>query len=368
MGTPLRPDLVRYIHTNMRKNARIAYANKAESGYGYSAASWGTGRAIARIPRISGAGTGAGSAGAFGNMCRGGGMFAPTKTWRRWHRKVNTTQKRHATATAVAASALPALVMARGHRVSEVQELPIVVDDSMSSLSKTKKAVDLLKGLGLEEELEKVTDTKKIRSGRGNMRNRRYKMRKGPLVVYEEDNGLTRAFRAIPGVELANVNRLNLLQLAPGGTFGRLIVWTASAFKKLQPLFGSFKSGSELKSGYHLMRAQMTNADLARIINSDEVQAVVAPAKEGGKKGGQKAGNALKNRNLMAKLNPGENQRKALRKASSEQGTKARAALLEQKRKNTAEAKKHNKDSREFYNKMMGAYANKADAGAADEE
>lgn len=41
-------------------------------------------------------------------------MFAPTKTWRRWHRRVNTTQKRYAVCSALAASALPALVMSKG--------------------------------------------------------------------------------------------------------------------------------------------------------------------------------------------------------------------------------------------------------------
>lgn len=41
-------------------------------------------------------------------------MFAPTKTWRRWHRRVNTTQKRYAICSALAASGLPALVMSKG--------------------------------------------------------------------------------------------------------------------------------------------------------------------------------------------------------------------------------------------------------------
>lgn len=48
-------------------------------------------------------------------MCRGGRMFAPTKTWRRWHRRINTTQKRYAICSAVAASAIPALVMSKGN-------------------------------------------------------------------------------------------------------------------------------------------------------------------------------------------------------------------------------------------------------------
>lgn len=47
-------------------------------------------------------------------MCRGGRMFAPTKPWRRWHRRVNLRQRRAATAAAVAAAGVPALVQARG--------------------------------------------------------------------------------------------------------------------------------------------------------------------------------------------------------------------------------------------------------------
>jgi len=202
------------------------------------------------------------------------------------------------------ASALPALVMARGHRVDEVAELPLVVSEGAEGISKTKKAVEFLKKLGLEDELEKVLSSKKLRSGQGKMRNRRYTMRRGPLVIYKENNGIARAFRAIPGVELCSVDRMNLLQLAPGGTFGRLIVWTAPAFKALQDLFGSHTSAAKGKKGYHLMRPMMTNADVARIINSDEVQSAVQPAKEGTKKLALKR-NALKNRKMMAKLNPG---------------------------------------------------------------
>ena len=39
----------------------------------------GTGRAVARIPRVGGGGTHRSGQAAFGNMCRGGRMFAPTK-------------------------------------------------------------------------------------------------------------------------------------------------------------------------------------------------------------------------------------------------------------------------------------------------
>merc|ERR1712226_147222 len=135
-----------------------------------------------------------------------------------------------------------------------------------------KQAIDLLKKLGCDEELTKVNDSKKVRSGKGKMRNRRYTMRRGPLVIYSEDNGIVRAMRNIPGVETACVTRLNLLKLAPGGNFGRFIIWTQGAFKKLGEIYGTLKSGAPLKKNYHLPRAQMENADLDRIINSTEVQ------------------------------------------------------------------------------------------------
>lgn len=47
--------------------------------------------------------------------------------WRRWHRKINVNQKRYAVVSALAASALPALVMARGHKIEQVRLRPSCV-------------------------------------------------------------------------------------------------------------------------------------------------------------------------------------------------------------------------------------------------
>mmetsp|Transcript_1428 Transcript_1428/g.1426 ORF Transcript_1428/g.1426 Transcript_1428/m.1426 type:complete len:189 (-) Transcript_1428:3-569(-) len=156
LQSPLRPDLVREVHTNMAKNKRQAYAVSPKAGYDTAAESWCTGRAVARIPRAPGGGTHRAGQAAFGNQARGGGMFNPTKIWRRWHRRVNVTKKRHAVAVALAASSLPPLVMARGHRINQVAELPLVVTDGIESLTKTKQAVETLQKLGCGEELEKV--------------------------------------------------------------------------------------------------------------------------------------------------------------------------------------------------------------------
>ncbi|CAN0826646.1 60S ribosomal protein L4-1 [Linum grandiflorum] len=91
---------------------------------------------------------------------------------------------------------------------------------------------------------------------------------------------MVKAFRNIPGLEVANVKRLNLLKLAPGGHLGRFVVWTKSAFEKLDSIYGSFEKSSKKKNGYVLHRAKMVNDDLARIINSDEVHSVVKPVKK----------------------------------------------------------------------------------------
>ena len=84
-------------------------------------------------------------------------MFAPTKTCRCWHRRVNTAQKQYAICSALAASALPALVMSKGHRIEEVPELPLVVEDKVEGYKKTKEAVLLLKKLKAWNDIKRFT-------------------------------------------------------------------------------------------------------------------------------------------------------------------------------------------------------------------
>merc|ERR1711976_1133114 len=228
----------------------------------------GTGRAVSRIPRVGGGGTQRSGQAAFGNMCRKGRMFAPTKVWRKWHKKINTTQKRYAVASALAASAIPALVMARGHVVNEVPEVPLVLEDKFESLQKTSKAFGVLNALGVEDELNKVKASKKLRTGKGKMRNRRYVVKTGPLVIYANGDGVEKAVRNLPGVDTCCVDRLNLLQLAPGGHMGRFCIWSQSAIEKLNTIFGTYTEKSAVKVNYTLP-APMANADLARIINSE---------------------------------------------------------------------------------------------------
>lgn len=154
------------------------------SGHQTSAESWGTGRAVARIPRVRGGGTHRSGQGAFGNMCRGGRMFAPTKTWRRWHKRININQRRYAMCSAIAATGVPSLVMSKGHRIEEVPEVPLVLSDNVQEVKKTKEAVAVLRKLKAYKDVEKVKASRRMRAGKGKLRNRRRVQKRGPVIIY----------------------------------------------------------------------------------------------------------------------------------------------------------------------------------------
>jgi len=340
MTAPLRPDIVQFVHTNMNKNKRQAYAVSIHAGKQVSAASWGTGRAVARIPRVGGGGTSRSGQGAFGNMCRGGRMFNPTKTWRKWTRKINTTQKRFAVASALAASAIPALVMARGHRIDNVPEVPLVLENAVESAKKTSQAKEILAAVGAYDDVEKAAASKKIRAGKGKARNRRYVMRRGPLIIYSNNDGVEQAFRNLPGVELCNVDRLNLLQLAPGGHLGRFCVWSQSALEALDTIYG--------EGGKSIPTAEMTNADLARIINSDEVQSVVNPAKRASAKYARKK-NPIKSLTALSKLDVYAATKRKAEAVAEKARQESKAEVLAARRAKRASKKQYKEQGKKFF-------------------
>jgi len=234
-------------------------------------------------------------------------------------------------AAALAASAVVPLVMARGHRVDSVPEFPLVLSDSLNSCSKTKDALAILKSFGADVDVQKCKDSRKVRAGSGKMRNRRFVMRRGPLVVYANDEGLVRGFKNLSGVECASVDNLNLLDLAPGGHLGRFVIWTQGAFNKLDEIFGTLEKDSASKSGFNLPHGNMTNADLARLINSDEIQSVVKPAVSSAVSIPKKT-NPLKNAAAMAVLNPYAATAKARSAKKAADASKNRKQVIKERR------------------------------------
>jgi len=278
LTAPIRPDIVQLIHRNMTLSNRQPHAHTWGAGTRNAAHSWGTGRAVSRIPRISGGGSRRSGQGAFGNMCVKGRRYGATKVFKRWAKGSGLNERRYAVCSALAASAVAPLVMAKGHRIDEAPEIPLVIADAViDPIKKTKHARAMLESLGLADELKRCQDGRKNRGGEGKKRNRVHKYRRGPLIIYDgnDDKWKHLAFQNLQGLEITKVDSLGLPILAPGGHVGRLIVWTESAFKALDSIFGTYNQpATRSKIGYCPPRPIMANPNISRFFQSETFQAI----------------------------------------------------------------------------------------------
>merc|ERR1712133_341676 len=109
--------------------------------------------------------------------------------------------------------------------------------------------------------------------------------------------------RNIPGVDAIQVDNLNLLKLAPGGHIGRFVIWTESAFKKLDGLYGTWRKPSATKKGWNLPQPKMANTDLSALLKSEAIRSVLrAPNRKVSR--AVVRTNPLKNIRTMLQLNP----------------------------------------------------------------
>jgi len=237
--------------------------------------------------------------------------------------------------------------MARGHRVNNVPQLPLILEDTVGQVSKTRDIIAMLRTLGVWDDVRRVMANKQLRAGKGKMRDRRHKWRRGPLFVVDEGcESLRRALRNVPGCDMANVNRLNIRQLAPGGHLGRFCIWTRSAFAALERHFGSGKGVASQKKGYRLQNDVVTSADMNAIINSDAVQSVLVEKKQAATRTRGTKPNPLRNRRAMAKLNPYSVVLRAARQKTA--GVQKKIAKADRKAKAT-----RNKATRSAFNNLL---------------
>ena len=151
-----------------------------------------------------------------------------------WER-INNKERKKAIAAAIAATAQPELVKARGHRF-EAKALPLVVEQKFEELAKTRDVAKVLEALKVYGDVEKAKAKKKVRAGRGKMRGRKYKRAKSLLIVVGKPAKLYKAARNLEGVDVVEVRNLNAELLAPGTLPGRLTLWTETALQALTAL------------------------------------------------------------------------------------------------------------------------------------
>ncbi len=185
------------------------------------------GLGISRMPRLSGGSRVVGISSAVG----GKSAHSPRST-KNMYVKINENERKIARFSAIALTASVKAVQERGHKVNSEIALPIVVDDSISKIKKTKDAISLMKALGVYDDILRAKEGKHIRAGRGKMRGRRYKMPKSVLIVSVNKDDLS-AFKSLPGVDTASPDSLSLKKLAPGGNGGRLTIYTKSALQTM---------------------------------------------------------------------------------------------------------------------------------------
>ncbi|GGM71953.1 50S ribosomal protein L4 [Thermogymnomonas acidicola] len=222
-----REDIIRRAFRAVTLSMRHPYGTSPTAGLRRVGHNYGPGHGIARLPRVAGSTRGV----ILANMVGGRSAHAPT-TQKVLVKRFNRKELRMAKFSAIALTAVPEKVRARGHRVPEGLSLPVVVKDDVVEVSKAKDAMSVLSSLGLDEDVMRAKEGTKIRAGRGKMRGRTYREPKSILIVCT-DTRKARGFKSLPGVDVANVSSLGIRHLAPGGVAGRLTLFTESAIRKL---------------------------------------------------------------------------------------------------------------------------------------
>jgi large subunit ribosomal protein L4e len=232
--TPLRPDVIKRAVLSIQSHRLQHQGRDLMAGKKTSAESRGTGMALARIPREKGGGGKA----AFAPGTVGGRQAHPPKVASKIVKEIPKKEKRLALLSAIAATGSKETVASRGHEVEGIPEIPLIVEDSFSALTKTKEVEEALTHLGVLTDIYRVRESISVRAGKGKHRGRKMKQAVGPLIVIAENKGLVKAAGNIPGVDIVTVKNLNVELLAPGTHPGRLTLWTNGAIEQLGKLYG----------------------------------------------------------------------------------------------------------------------------------
>ena len=235
----VRQDIVKRAVLSIQSKNRQAYGTDPEAGLQHvtrwkqrnNAFRTKKGKGISRIPRkiLLGRGEQFYSVGAESPNTRGGRRAHPPKAEKDFSEEINDKERRKAIRSAISATADESLV---SEKHDYEGDLPLTTE-GISDIEKTQELKSELEDLGLEDDLERVSE-KKVRAGRGANRGRKYRRKVGPLVVVAEDNGVKQAASNLAGVEVSVVDQLNAEKLAPGAEPGRLTVWTEKSIERLE--------------------------------------------------------------------------------------------------------------------------------------
>lgn len=236
----LRADLIKRAVEAEQSARRQPYGASRDAGMRHSTfvskrrhkyrGTYGIGQS--RTPRkiLSRSGSRMNWTGAFVPQAVGGRRAHPPKAEKVWKKNINKKENALAIRSAISATLSRELAQKRGHIIPD--NYPFIINSSIDKFEKTKDVIDFLESIGIGEEVERA-GIKKIRAGRGKTRGRKYKRKKGPLIVTADWCKLLKSGRNIPGIDIVKVSGLTVELLAPGTTAGRFTLWTDKAIEKI---------------------------------------------------------------------------------------------------------------------------------------
>ncbi|MFX1418488.1 MAG: 50S ribosomal protein L4 [Promethearchaeota archaeon] len=228
-----RIDLIHIANKVSQSKNKQTQGRDKRAGLKNTAESWGTGHGMSRAPRIKGSGFMTARNVGRVPFAKGGRRTHPIKTEKNIKKKINKRVNKISIISALSASGDKFWIKKSGYIIENIPEIPLVIDDKIQTIKKTTRIYSILCNLGLKEDLIKIKKSKKIRAGKGKSRGRKYKKKKGILIVIKDDFGIIKASRNIPGTDIVKIDNLSINKLAPGGSSGRLVLWTQSAINEL---------------------------------------------------------------------------------------------------------------------------------------
>lgn len=143
--------------------------------------------------------------------------------------RINSKEYKKAIESAIGGSANVVLIKEK-HKMNHAT-MPIIVEDKIEEVVKTKDLLKILKILGLENDIEK-SHKPKLRAGLKRYARSRH-FRKSVLIVVSNSAKIDKAGRNIAGVDVCNIKNLTVEALAPGAK-PRLTIWTEGAVKGVE--------------------------------------------------------------------------------------------------------------------------------------
>ena len=172
-STSFRKDLISKSFTNLNSHKFQPQGRHPTAGMDVVARSNDppTGRGTSRIAKMRGGGGGRqGEAGGVASV-RGGRQAHPPNVKKVIYKKLNKKENKLALCSAISATKLKEIIIARGHKIANIEDFPIIISDEIETIDHTGDLIKILNSLNLMEDVNRLK-SRKPRTGKSALRGR----------------------------------------------------------------------------------------------------------------------------------------------------------------------------------------------------